>query len=71
MEKVLQNISGNYEKMDNTSLHYLLLCMAKIRVKTSSKSVRTFIVNLLNKMKASRTNLFLRIRRSRFWSSRA
>lgn len=62
IDKVLRNVSENYEKLDNTSLNYLLICMAKIRIKSSSAKVKNDVTALLNKMKASRGNLFLRIK---------
>ena len=62
IDKVLQNLTGNYEKLDNTTLNYLLICLAKIRVKTSSDKIRNEIVALLNKMRNSKSNLFLRIK---------
>lgn len=62
LEKVLRNLTNNFDKLDNTTLNYLLICLAKIRVKTSNNKVRNSIVDLLNKMKNSTSNLFLRIK---------
>jgi len=62
IDKVLQQLTRNYEKLDNTSLNYLLVCLAKIRVKTTSDKVRNDIIALLNKMRTSTSNLFLRVK---------
>ena len=62
VEKVLRNLTSNFDKLDNTTLNYLLICLAKIRVKTSSNKIKADIVGLLNKMKNSTSNLFLRIK---------
>ena len=62
LDKVLQQVTKNYEKMDNTSLNYLLVCLAKIRVKTTNDKIRSDIIALLNKMRNSTTNLFLRVK---------
>lgn len=62
IEKIVNELTRNYEKLDNTTLHYLLICLAKIQVKTSNNKVRAHIINLLNKMKNNTVNLMLRIK---------
>lgn len=62
MDKVLRNLTNSFDKLDNTTLNYLLICLAKIRVKTSSNKIKEDIIALLNKMKNSTSNLFLRIK---------
>lgn len=62
IEKVLKGLTTNYEKLDNTTLNYLLICLAKISVKTPNSKVKNEIAKLLEKMRNNNRNLFLRIK---------
>jgi len=59
---VLNDLTCNYEKLDNTTLSYLLICLAKISVKSTNTTVKTEISTLLNKMKNNNRNMILRIK---------